>query len=133
MRSKPRVLVVDDEQIVATTLSMVLNSNGFEAVAAFSGREALALAHTSHFDVLVADVMMEPMSGLQTAIAFRNANPASHVFLFTGAEEAARLILDTANTGYDFQIFPKPLHPLQIIGALREALSTSDTAPNKRP
>src|SRR4051812_8580448 len=131
-RSIPRVLVVDDEQIVATTLAMVLNSNGFEAVAAFSGREALALAHTSRFDFLVTDVMMVPMNGVQIAIAFRNANPASHVFLFTGAEDMARLMLATANAGYDFQLFSKPLDPMELIRALREALSTSDPAPNRR-
>ena len=119
MLAFPRVLVVDDDHVIATTLSMILNSSGFSAVAAFSGPEALRHAHSSHFDILITDVMMEPIDGVRLAIAFRNINPASHIFLFTGTSEAAQIMLAAASAGYDFRLFSKPLNPAHIIDSLR--------------
>lgn len=114
-----RVLVVDDDETIATTLAMILNNSGFEAVAAFSGPEAIQLAHASRFDILVSDVMMEPVDGVQLAIHFRNINPASRIFLFTGTAEAASKMLAAVRAGYDFQMFSKPIPPAVIIEALR--------------
>lgn len=114
-----RVLVVDDDHVIATTLAMILNRSGFEAVAAFSGREALKLAHASPFDILVTDVVMEPMNGVQLAVAFRNIYPGSHIYLFTGTIESAQQMAASAHARNDFHIFSKPLHPVQIIDALQ--------------
>jgi DNA-binding NtrC family response regulator len=105
----PRVLVVDDDETVATTLAMILSRNGFEAVATYSGTSALELAHAKHFDFLVTDVIMSPLDGVRTGVAFRNINPAGQVFLFTGTFEAARERLVSANLAWDFPILTKPL------------------------
>jgi len=119
LSTTPRVLVVDDDHVIATTLAMVLNGSGFSAVAAFTGPEALRHAHASHFDILITDVMMEPIDGVKLAIAFRNVMPASHIFLFTGTSEAAQTMLAASNAGYDFRLFSKPLEPAHIIETLR--------------
>ncbi len=118
-----RVLVVDDDRTIATTLAMILNKSGFEAEAAFSGPDALQLAHRSHFDFLVTDVVMEPMNGVRLGTIFRNLNPVARIILFTGTEDTAQLLLSTANAGYDFQILRKPVHPEQILEALRSSRS----------
>lgn len=128
----PRVLVVDDDRAIATTLAMILNKNGFEAVAAFSGSQALSLAHESRFDLLLTDVMMAPINGVQTAIAFRNLNPASHIFLFSGTTDAADLLLGATNAGYDFKFFLKPIHPAKIISELR-AVFAAEPRPCPEP
>jgi CheY-like chemotaxis protein len=132
MFAKPRVLVVDDDHTIAITLAMILNTTGFEAVATFSGPQALELARGSRFDMLVTDVMMAPLNGIQTAIAFRDIYPASHVFLFTGTAEAAELMLDASQAGYDFRLFSKPIHPAQIIDALQAAAAISEPAQPER-
>ena len=67
--SMPQVLVVDDAKIVADTLAQILNLNGFQAVAAYSGEQALQLASVQHFDHLVSDVVMDGMNGIESAIA----------------------------------------------------------------
>ena len=128
-----RVLVVDDERVTATTLAMVLKGAGFDAVAAFSGSEALKLANASQFDILLSDVMMSPIDGIHVAKAFRNMNPASRIFLFTGTPEAAERMFAAYKAGYDFQVFAKPLNPAQIIDTLHgESFVGSSEGPKAR-
>lgn len=119
MPSTPRVLVVDDEEVIATTLSMILNTSGFDSVASFSGTKALEIATASHFDILVTDVMMEPMNGIELALAFLDIHPAARVFLISGATDASRLIVDGERSGHSFPLLPKPLHPRTLIDQLR--------------
>ncbi|WP_162601332.1 response regulator [Occallatibacter savannae] len=123
MPRTPRVLVVDDDHVIATTLALILSRNGFEAVAAFSGPEALQHAYKSHFDVLLSDVVMEPLNGVRLAVIFRNLNPVAKIVLFTGTEDAAQLMLAAANAGHDFKILRKPIHPGTILEELREQCS----------
>ena len=68
MSNKARVFVVDDERTIADTLAMVLNRSGFEAVALYTGPEAIALCHREPCDVLLTDVMMDPMNGSRSPI-----------------------------------------------------------------
>jgi len=115
----PRVLVVDDEQTFATNLASILNNNGFEAVPAFSGPEALKFANRRPFDVLLTDAVMSPIDGVRTAIAFRNINPSSHVFIFSEKNEVAQQLLIRATLAWDFPILPKPIDPAILIETLR--------------
>jgi len=71
MESPRRVLVIDDDKSVADTCAMVLNISGFEAVAVYSGEEALELARTREFEFLITDVVMHPMNGIEAAIEIR--------------------------------------------------------------
>ncbi len=116
MIPKLRILVADWNRSVAESLVLVLNLGGFEAVAAFSGEEAIAAASTSAFDVLIADVMMAPLNGIQTANAFRELHPASRVFLFSGNNDASPLLM---HTGHNFPVLPKPIHPSELFSHLR--------------
>ena len=118
MQSKLRVLVVDDNQLVADTVRSVLVARGFEAVVAYSGEDALNVARSGHFDILVTDVMMEPMNGIQTAIAFRHINPQGRVILMSGNERAANLLLDAVRTGYEFPVLAKPFHPHELFSEI---------------
>ncbi len=56
-KTKPKVLVVDDERVIADTLSMILNQSGFEARAVYSGEGALELAQSFAPDMLISDVI----------------------------------------------------------------------------
>ena len=92
---------------------------GFEAAAAFSGPDGLTLAHASVFDVLITDMNMSPLSGIQTAKAFRDIHPNAHIFLLTGTIGDEDAMRERDKEGLDFQILRKPLHPLRVIEALR--------------
>jgi CheY-like chemotaxis protein len=118
MRSKVRVLIADDNRLVADTIAMVLQGSGFESVVQYGGEEALDAARTAHFDILVTDVMMDPVNGVQTAIAFKQIHPEAKVVLVSGNERAAELLLDAVRIGYEFPVLAKPFHPHELLAEI---------------
>ncbi|HTM18334.1 MAG TPA: response regulator [Terracidiphilus sp.] len=125
MTLNPRVLIVDDDQVIATTLSMILNRSGFVAVEAFSGPQALELARVSSFDILVTDVMMEPMNGVELAKAFCEIYPEAQIFLISGTTEAAATVLADFECEQAFPLLKKPIYPGDLIELLRVRSSSS--------
>src|ERR1700679_2419561 len=100
---RPRVIVVDDEKVIANTLAIILNNAGFEARAAFCGEEAIELTKNFSPDLMIADVIMPGMSGVEAAMIVRDRLPNCKILLFSG--QAATLdVLDTARSqGYEFE------------------------------
>ena len=99
---KLKVLVIDDDNSVADTLTMVLNFSGFDAIAAYRGEHGLDLARQSVYDHLVTEVMMEPMEGIQAAIAIQAICPGCTVLLISGNERTSKLLADAVRSGYEF-------------------------------
>ncbi len=114
-----RVLVVDDECLIADTLCVILNENGFEAVAAHSGPEALAAARNLRPDVVLSDVLMPRMSGVELGVQLRKDFPGIKIILFSGQTATSRLILRAEEEGHHFELFPKPIHPDELMTRLR--------------
>jgi DNA-binding NtrC family response regulator len=119
---KPRVLVVDDDAVIATTTSLILNGTGFESVAAFSGVQALDIARAQTFHMLVTDVIMHPMNGIELAVEFLEIHPTAQVLLITGTFDAARVALEELPRGREFPVLQKPLYPGDLIERLRAVL-----------
>jgi DNA-binding response OmpR family regulator len=114
-----RVLVVDDEQLIATTVAAILNSNGFEAVAAFSGDEALAEARRVRPDIVLSDVLMPKMSGVELGMQLRNEFPEARVVLFSGQAATTEMMRKAHEKGYQFDLIAKPIHPEELVARLR--------------
>ena len=91
IESKPQVLVVDDDQIIADSLAQILNIRGFQAVAAYGGERAVQLAAIEPFDHLISDVVMHPMNGIETAIEIRRLIPECKILLISGNQDTGRL------------------------------------------
>ncbi len=126
--AKTKVLVVDDEHTIANTLSLILNISGFEARAAYSGEAAVEAMGSFQPDVVISDVVMTGMSGIETAIAFRTQRPNCKILLFSGQAATADLLHHAREQGYHFEIMAKPVHPSDLIAKLRTvgvALNTS--------
>jgi len=117
---KARVLVIDDDCNVADTLAMVLKFGGYDADVAYSGEHGLELARQSTYDYLLTDVMMEPMNGIQVALAMRAICPQCKVLLISGNQRTSQLLADAVRDGYEFEILAKPVHPTVILERLRE-------------
>ncbi len=66
-----RILVVDDEEIVTKTLQKLLKKQGYEPIVARSGKEALAKLKEVDFDLIICDIRMPPMDGIETVKAIR--------------------------------------------------------------
>ena len=119
--TKLRVLVVDDARTIADTLAQILNLNGFQAVAAYSGEHALQLAGVQHFDHLVSDVVMDGINGVEAAIAICSLLPKCSVLLMSGNNDTDRLLREAEGHGHSFDILAKPFHPLLVIDKLRDS------------
>ena len=116
---KPKILVADDERVIADTLAMILNQSGFEARAVYSGETALSLAATFEPDMLISDVIMADLNGIDAAIQFRVLLPKIKILLFSGQAATADLLEKARTKGYEFEILAKPVHPQDLLNKLR--------------
>jgi len=118
-QSKPRVLVADDEQVIANTLAIILNQAGFEARAVYSGEKVLDSLESFQPDMLISDVIMTGMTGIEAAIATRERMPSCKILLFSGQATTADLLEKARQEGHEFEILAKPVHPTDLLAKLR--------------
>jgi len=116
---KPKVLVVDDDQLVADTLAMILNISGFTATAAYSGARAVELAGDSAFDHVITDVMMDGMNGIEASLAIRELLSDCRALLISGNTNTSSLLVAASAQGHEFEILAKPVHPSVVLQYLR--------------
>lgn len=120
--SKPiSVFVVDDEHVIASTLAMILTNSGFNAVSFSNPLAALESARILVPELLITDVMMPEISGIELAIRFRALHPKCKILLFSG-HAATGDLLDVAKLAghQDFHILTKPVHPTELLAAIRK-------------
>ena len=116
-----RVLVVDDESMIADTLVTILNMNGFQTSAAYSGKQAVEAAATLKPHILIMDVIMAGMNGIEAAICICKRAPDCKVILFSGQPGAVDLLDRAHADGHRFELLAKPLHPQVIMDHLNAA------------
>jgi CheY-like chemotaxis protein len=117
--SKPRILVVDDERRIADTLVIILNQSGFDASAVYTGSDAVDRARASQPDLVITDVIMPDMNGIDAAIQIREFLPACKILLFSGQAATADLLEKARAEGHEFEILAKPVHPQDLLSKLR--------------
>ena len=115
----PRILVVDDEVLIADTIVQILNRNGFIAEAAYSGSQAIDLARRHCPELVLSDVMMPHVDGVEAAIAIREHCPDTRIVLFSGQAATVEILARARERGHNFELLPKPIHPTQLIKHLR--------------
>ena len=121
---KPRkILVVDDDTSGADSLAFMLSNAGYETSVAYSGTEAIERAKEFKPDMLLCDVRMAGVDGVQAAIEISKLFPLCQCLLFSGDVGSRTLIDDYRSNGHKFQYFEKPLHPQELISKLKSALS----------
>lgn len=124
--AKPRVLVVDDETLIADTLAHILRYSGFDVTVAYSGEAAIELARSVPFDVLVSDVVMAGVNGVEAALQIRALRPGCRIILISGAL-GDTLCGEVEKYGFDY--LPKPFHPTRLLSRVQAATGMSGTEP----
>jgi CheY-like chemotaxis protein len=117
--AKPKILIADDERVIADSLAMILNQSGFEARAVYSGEQAVEAASTFKPEMLISDVIMAGLSGIDAAIQIRSLFPQIKILLFSGQAATADLLEKARAHGYEFEILSKPIHPQDLLAKLR--------------
>jgi DNA-binding response OmpR family regulator len=120
--TKLRVVVADDEKVIANSLAMILRQAGFEARAVYSGEQALEAVESFRPDMLISDVIMPGITGIDTAIRVRAMLPSCKILLFSGQSSTANLLEKARAQGYEFEILSKPVHPTDLLARMRIAV-----------
>ena len=89
----PRILLVDDEQPIQTLLSFPLQRDGYEVVQASDGREALARFTEQQFDLVVLDLMLPRMDGLEVCKRLRAKGSTVPIIMLTAKSEEIDKVL----------------------------------------
>ena len=114
----PRVLIVDDEPVIADTLAVILHKAGYQTTTAYNGTEALQKAIELEPDMVISDVMMPDISGIDTAVQIKAILPNCKVLLFSGQAASADLLAKSRRDGHEFDLLNKPIHPQDLINRL---------------
>ena len=127
----PRILVVDDEQSVGTLLSYPLRKDGFEVIRAADGREALARFSEQPFDLVVLDVMLPQLDGLEVCRRLRARSSVPIIMLSAKSEEIDKVLgLELGADDYITKPFSMREFRSRVKAALRRAeMQPHDSAP----
>jgi DNA-binding NtrC family response regulator len=116
-----RVSVVDDEVLIASTLAAVLCNHGFDACFFIQPLQALQAARYHPPDLIISEVVLPGLSGIDLAIEVRKHCPNCKVLLFSGQPDTTEVLIASRANGHTFEVLPKPIHPTAL---LREIQST---------
>ena len=122
-----KILVVDDERSIADSLVEIIHGAGYEAMAAYSGADALAKVPEFCPNILLTDVLMPGQNGFDLALEVKQSCPNARLLLFSGQASTAQLASAYGpmftSRGYRFELLPKPLHPASLLKKLEETLT----------
>jgi len=116
---KPRVLVVDDDSALAEMLGIVLRSDGFDPSFVSDGAGALAAFHDTKPDVVLLDLMLPGMSGLDVCRAIR-AESGTPIIMLTAKSDTIDVVLGLESGADDYVV--KPFKPKELVARMRARL-----------
>jgi DNA-binding NtrC family response regulator len=115
-----RVLIVDDEEIVIRSCRRILADTEYQVEAVQDGAEALRKIDTERFDVVILDIMMPKMDGLEVLQRVKEAHPAIEVIMVTGLSQIETAVRCMKSGAFDY--LPKPFDPDELKLVVARAL-----------
>lgn len=116
---RPAILLADDERLITRVLTRMLDEAGFECVECHDGAVALQLVQQRHFDVVVSDVAMPMLTGLQFLEQVQRLELDLPVIIVSG-DTSSEAALEALRLGA-YEVLLKPIHFEQLLKAAREA------------
>jgi len=120
---KHRVLIVDDEKRITDTLALILRARGYDAATAYDGLSGIEICTQFVPDLVISDVVMPGMSGIEMAIAIYTEFPQCKILLCSGQAATAAMIEEARDHGHNFPLLAKPVHPEQLLNTIAELLA----------
>jgi len=116
----PRILVVDDEEVVCRAVSRILGGKGFELETVTSGAEGLRRAEAGSYDLVILDIMMPEVSGLEILQRVKESHPDTDVIMVTGLSQIETAVQSMKLGAFDY--IPKPFTPEELTISVERSL-----------
>ena len=120
-----KILVVDDEKLLVKGMRFNLENEGYEVETAYDGRTAVELARNGSFDLIILDVMMPEMDGLETCMHIREFSDVPVIMLTARSEDTDKLM------GFEYgadDYVTKPFNILELKARIRALLRRSGSS-----
>jgi DNA-binding response OmpR family regulator len=121
MESKKKVLIVDDEPQIGKIFGLKLKLSGFEVVSTVSGAEAIDLVRNQNFDIMLLDVLMPDVTGMDVLDSVRSFSQIP-IILFTARPDVFEIAKRFGATDY----ISKPLNPESLLEKIKSILAKSE-------
>jgi len=112
---RPVVLVVDDESVIADTIAEILTRKGYAAIPVYDAEEALETALVMPPELLLTDVVLPGMSGIELSIKIKRIFPDCKILLFSGQAATTEMLTSANRAGHRFDLLSKPIHPTDLL------------------
>jgi DNA-binding NtrC family response regulator len=116
----PRILVVDDEEIVCESVKRILEEEGYEVESALSGREAFEKMSETPFDIVITDLKMPGIDGMEVLRTIRRDYPNTIVIMITGFSTVETAVEAMKLGAFDY--IPKPFTPDEVSVVIKKAI-----------
>lgn len=116
---KERILIVDDEQEIRELIEIYLKNEGYEVIKASTGLEALELVKQKKIDLIILDIMMPVVNGIDACIKIRQQHNTPIIMLSAKVEDMDKIL--GLSVGAD-DYLTKPFNPLELIARVKAQL-----------
>jgi CheY-like chemotaxis protein len=121
-----RVLIVDDERRIADTSALILQGVGFQTAVAYDGACGIDRCREFQPHLVLTDVVMPGMSGIEMAITIHREFPQCAILLISGQAATADMLEAARRQGHSFELLAKPVHPNVLLQKVAQILKASD-------
>jgi DNA-binding NtrC family response regulator len=124
-QDRPKLLVVDDERSIANTLAAIFQNKGYAVASRYCASDGIAAAKSMRPHLLVSDVMLPDLNGVQLGIQVRGVVPDCKVVLMSGDPNASALVRQARKRGHVLEFLEKPVDPEVLLEKVKNWLGCS--------
>ena len=117
--SKERILIVDDEKEIRDLIDIYLKGEGYDTLKAENGEEALNILEQQNVDLIILDIMMPKVNGIEACLRIREEREMPIIMLSAKGEDSDKIL--GLNTGAD-DYLTKPFNPLELVARVKSQL-----------
>ena len=128
--SMTAILVIDDEPSVADALEIILSDKGYEVAVALNGRDGIKQASESRFDIVITDLRLPDMSGLDVLGHVIAGDPDSVVIIIS-AHSTPEVVAESMRLGA-LDVLPKPFYPAEVLSLIDQGLLRKMASPDEK-
>jgi DNA-binding response OmpR family regulator len=126
-----RIIVIDDDPEMRAAMEQVLSSAGFEVLTADDGRKGLALSRGAPVDLVITDLVMPGMEGIETIRKFHREFPGVPIIAMTGNPNLGNMLLTAIRLGAG-RTLAKPFHPDELLALVKDVLQSPLTSRSQK-